>query len=792
MDTAKERFAGANELALSVDAFETGYSDLAEAVTKYTLFFKSTNKRTKYVLAPRLLLGLIEDDGRFDMLRLFLKRPEGWSARRKDFEGVLLRALKANYQRLLASDLYSEAVALEHGRNAIAVFRWLGLSTSIYPELPKVLPLKPKNPKGSRKAADVEPPFSPMSVEEIGSVLGDRFRDDLLAYEANELRGTTKIVGFRYLMSYVTSKPSSYSDAVVRALSGCGNEHCDATTIKSVIDECETALKGSGAFATKTVTGLMRNCSHLFEHMSELPNRSYPHFSRRYKKFTHVPTESASIADLGFPETKNLTGSAKLRVSMKVISDAAMDVLQKHASFFKAAEPLRKGRIAADLPKEERAACNAISAVVRAEIRSFEQAGKSQFSKSGVRTNSKAVDASMNLLADPATWREAGLGELVPKVASLDFPQIMTLVLCCVGATIVPVLAAKMVFCCDTGWNRQPIEDIPPEVYQFRLVDEVGVACASFVQAFKNRAGHLVQTLLEHSQLRGLRATDAVAAWEEAEREQNWGDCDQRSMVGYTSPAYVALELLRPSVEALDGYTKDQRVHERFFKSISVSGGVSLNKREIATVFKSGPLATPGLNFKLIRRSYLQLMFRVVDTVEALRTDAGHAGTGVLLPVYLNSPEIRRELEQSTRFFQNAIQSLVIAEVGKPLEFLMTPEQHVWFYNLARVSGVASAVGYGVSTPIAGPPAFRFTPSDEQLRSLFAISKSLDIEEKTADPRRWSLVGVPLRGFTKAIFAKLKSAGMSRLLKRISDEFNDDLRRGFVDLPPLNLSGAFK
>ncbi len=791
MEAAKERFAGANSLALTVEEFERGYPHLAEAVTEYTSFLKSKNKRTKYVLAPRLLLGMIEDDGRYDMLRLYLKSPDAWSAERIKFEDALLQALKANYERLLASELYSEAIALEHARNAVAVFRWLGLNTSIYPELPKFLPLKLKNPKGPRKAVDVEPPFPPMSVEEIGSILGDQFRDDFRAFEAKELRGTTKIVGFRYLMSYIRLNPTSYSDALLCALSGGGKERCDPSAIKSVIDECETAMKRSGAFAAVTVTGLMRNCSHLLEHMSELTNRNYPHFSRRYKKFTHVPAVSTSITDLGFPETANLTGAARLRVSMKVVSDAAMDVLQKHVSFFKAAEPLRLG-IATGLPEEARVACRAISTVVRAEILSFERTGKSRFSRYGDHSKSEAVSASMELMADPETWRKAGLGVLVPDVASLEFQQIVTLVHCCIGATNPPLMAAKIVFCCDTGWNRQPIEDILPEVYQFRLMDEVGIACASFVEVFKNRAGHLVQTLLEHSELSGMRAANAVAAWEEAERAESWGDCDQRSMVGYTSPAYVALELIRPLVEPLDGYTKNRRVHERFFKSISLAGGVSLNTRDIATTFASGPLASPGLTFKLIRKSYLQMMFRVVDTVESLRTDANHAGTGGLLPVYLNSPDIIRELEQSTRFFQNAIQSLIVAEVGKPLEFLMTPEEHTWFYNLARVSGVASAVGYGVSTPVAGPPAFRFTPSDEQLRSLVAISVSLDLEEKIADQRRWSLIGIPLRGFTKAIFAKLKEAGMGRLLERIRDEFNDDLRQGFVALTPLNLSGAIK
>ena len=785
METAKERFAGANELAISTDTFKRDYPKFFEGVTKYTSFLKSKNKRTRYSLACRLLLRSIEEGGRFDVLRIFLRHPDREAS--SEIGELLQQAFIANYHTLLASNLYSEAVSLQHTRNGIAVLRWLSSNARFYPQLPKMIALKPSNPKGPRKAADVLPPFLPMSLAEIGSILGDQFHDDLLGYETNEVRGPTRTIGFRYLMSFVKLHPSGYSDAVLAALSGCSDQTCDPTSIKSVIDDCEMAMKRSKAFATTTINGMMRNCSHLFEHLSELPNRNYPHFSRRYKKFTHVPTRSGSLADLSIPGTENLTGAARLRASMSVICAVAMDVVEKHASHFKAAERLRSGKITGNLSEKERSACEAIAAVIRAELRSLDSTGKSQFSKSGVRSNSKAVEKAMILMENPATWRHAGVGELVPDVASLDFVQIMSLVRCSIGATQAPVVAAKIVFCCDTGWNRQSIEDIPREPYQFRLVDEVGVACASFVEVFKRRAGHLVQTLLEHPQLRGVRAVDTLAAWEEAERDMRWGDRDRRGLIGYTSAAYVALELVRPLVEAVDGYTRNQRVHERFFKTISPVGEVTLRTMDIALVFRDGPLATPGLTFKLIRKSYLQMMFRVVETVDALKTHAGHSGTGVLFPSYLNTPDIIRELEQSTRFFQNAVQSLVVAEVGRPLEFLMSPEEHLWFYNLAHVSGVASAVGYGVSTSVGGSPTFCFTPSDEQLRSLFAISASLDIEEKTANQRRWSLVGVPLRAFVNAVLGKLNAAGMSLLIKRVGDEFDNDLREGFVDLLPLKL-----
>ncbi|MDX0134881.1 hypothetical protein GOC29_29830 [Sinorhizobium meliloti] len=788
MENAQERFAGASSLAVSHDEFWRNYPALARDVARYTSFLKSKGKRTKYVLAPRLFVGGIEADERFHPLRDFLRNPTIGNS--EDFADILPVALKASYERLQGSGFYSPAIALEHSRNAIGVFRWLGVHGNIYPKVPAKLDLKPENRKGPRKNRCVDA-LQPMEMEEIASILGETFIEDLKVYRDISARGTQKVLGLRYLMACIKFSPSGDSDKLLAALSGRARVMCDAATVKAVIDGGEAVLTKSKAFAPATINGWMRDCGLIFEHLTGLPGRSYPHYSRRYKRFKYTPPEGTSLASLDFPETRGLLGSAKLRASMDLVRDAAMEVVRKHVSFFNAAAPARSpsSNAAEDLPRSQRSALRTIGVVVEAEVRSLEQTGSSQFSKSGRRLNIKNANEAMKALEDPALWRDAGLGVLVPDFEVLAFQQIMMLVMACIGATKPAVLASKIVFCCETGWNRQPIDDIPREVYQFRLSDDAGVASASFVQVFKNRAGHLVQTLLEHSELRGGRRSDAMAVWEEAERERSWGDFDQRCLLSYTSPAFEALELLRPLMEPLDALSNDERVHDRYFKSVSVLG-VTCDQRAITSVFKEGTLSTAGLTFRLIRKSYLQLTLREVGSVEALRSHAGHAGTGVLLSHYLNSPDIRRELEQSTRFFQNAVQSLVVAEVGRPLQLLLPEVDHEWFYNLARVSGVASAVGYGVSTPVAGAPAFNFRPSDENVRALLALRMALDAEETVANPRRWALIGVPLCGFVTAVVARLETAGMGRLIKRITESLAIDVREGRVVLPILNLNGC--
>lgn len=792
MNTAKPAFAGARTLALQVEEFQKLYPQLAADVAEYVSYLKSPIKRKARELSARLILGFVEEEESCRELRDQLRNPKA-AADPELYTDQLRGAVQRSHKRLVESGLYSPRAALEHARKGIGVFRWLGEEKRNYPRLPRGVQLNTLPPSNrARTNKGTKPPFDPMSIEEIGSLLGATFLTDLAAFGGvRNLRGTPKSLGFRYLMAYSQAKPSNYSDTLIAALSGDPSTTCDAPVVKAVIDECEAFLRKSGAFAHPTLSNLMRHCGYLFEFLADLKGRTYPHYSRRYKKFGHVPTEGTTIADIDIAGVADLIGAPRLRRSLEIVRDAAMEVVRSNVSYFNAMAPARDDRLLVGASKARLKAFAAVAKVLRAEVRSLEITGVSQFSKRGIRTNGRAVDKAMLILADPEIWRQMGVSSFLPNDDVLSFQQIMQLVCAAIGATNEAVLATKIVFATETGWNPQPIEDIPGEVFVFRLTDRAGIASASFVSVFKKRAGHNVQAFLEHSTLSAGRGVDALATWEDAERDRQWQDFDQRHLMSYTSPAYEAIELLRPLVEPLTQLTSDEKAKSRFFKYLGWNTAVSTNQGSINSLFKHGVLATKGLSLKLIRKSFLEFNMRVLGSVESLRSVADHAGTGVLLPHYLNSREMKRELEQSTRFFQNAIQALIAAEIGSPLQVAMSTENQDWFYNLAMVSGVGSACGYGVTMPVENAPSLVFDPTDDQVRSLLALSLSLDAEEPTANPRRWRLVGIPLRGFIKAIETKLKQAGAGRLLSRIRKELTDDVHAARAALPPLNLSGGY-
>ncbi|WP_434729526.1 hypothetical protein [Rhizobium binae] len=792
MNTANHAFAGAKTLALQVEEFQDLYPQLAADVAEYQSYIKSPIKRKARELSARLVLGFIEEEESFQGLRDLLRNPKS-GADPEGYKDQLRDAVQRSHKRLVESGLYSAGAALEHARKGIGVFRWLAEAKGNYPSLPRGVQLNTApRPNRARTNKGAEPPFDPMSIEEIASLLGATFLTDLAAFGGvRNSRGTPKSLGFRYLMSFMQANPSNYSDTLVAALSGDPNTTCEAPVVKAVIDECEAFMRKSGAFAHPTLSNLMRHCGYLFEFLAEIKGRTYPHYSRRYKKFGHVPIAGTTIADIDISGAEDLIGAPRLRRSLEIVRDAAMEVVRSNVSYFNAMAPARDDRLLVGASMAKVKAFAAVAKVLRAEIRSLEIAGVSQFSKLGVRTNVRAVDKAMTALADPEIWRQMSVSEFLPNDEVLSFQQIMQLVCAAIGATNEAVLAAKIVFCTETGWNAQPMEDIPAEVFVFRLKDKAGIASASFVSVFKKRAGHHVQAFLEHSTLAEGRGTDALATWEDAERDRRWRDFDQRHLLSYTSPAYEVIELMRPLVEPLTQLTSDEKAKSRFFKYLGWNTAVSTNQGSINFLFKHGVLATKGLSLKLIRKSFLEFNMRVLGSVESLRSVADHAGTGVLMPHYLNSKEMRRELEQSTRFFQNAIQALIAAEIGTPLQVAMSTEDQEWFYNLAMVSGVGSACGYGVTMPVESAPALVFDPTDDQVRSLLALSLSLDAEEPTANPRRWRLVGIPLRGFIEAIETKLKQSGAGRLLRRIRKELTDDVRAARTALPPLNLSGGY-
>lgn len=786
MTPAKQGFAGARTLALEQDEFQRKYARFAADVSAYMENVRDPAKRLKYTLSVRLFVKFIETEPAFEQVREALAAPGGTPP--SEMQKPLLAALKEAYGRLEGSGLYSSKGALSHARDVARVFRWLGRKLpSLYPHVKRILWQDFEN-GDTRKNRSATILVRPMKMEEITAAFGPMLSADVDDYQAKN--GARATLGFRKVLAWLCQSYREEGAAVIRAYQSGGNASCDPAAVKSVIDEWAKATAISEAYSPKTFSNEKRYAAVLFEHLGALEGRNYPHFSKTYVKSKYAAVESKSLADIDFPETRNLSGAARLRHSLKIVMDEAFAVLRQDRRIFDLLAPARENAIPDGLPAETRTSLRFVATVMQAEMHSLRETGKSQFSTQGVRTDVEGVDRALEELACPGLWRQIGLPASLLGAGPLGLQAIRSLLCRGIGAPRSANLAAKLIFACDKGWNRQPIENVPPAVYVFRVGDEFGVASASFLSVFKNRAGHDVLALLEHGNRNSTGRREAIlAAWEQAEDAAKWPEMDERSLLTATDPTYEAIELLRPLVEPLGAYTQNPDAKNRFFKFLVWSDGVSINDRDVRASFRGGILGRKGVTFPAARKTVLQLKVRDVGSIGALRPDAGHAGLQVLLPSYLNSPSTLKELWQATRFFQNAVQALTIAGVGCKLEMRMSPEDQDWFFRLAHASGVASAVGFGVSIPIGGPVPFDFEPSTDEIRELVSLHVAVILERRTMPPWLRSMIAIPLLGFVIAMKRMLRQVGLGSLLNRVSRQFLIDLSAGVTVTPKLRLQG---
>lgn len=774
MKPLKQGRRAARTLALTQCEFDTEFGDFANDIAPYVERLRGRDKRFACLLSLRLftkfVASKIEDDPTMNLLRSIC-RPDNSS-----LKSELMDSLLAFYAHLVSSNLYTAKHSFLVAKEAARVMRWLGREhPHRYPTLGRIVWRK-SNRKDSRKNLSVGVLVRPLELAEIKAHFCCQLAVDVEGYQV--MYGPRSIRGFRKVLAWLINGYDGCGRSVLATLRSAGRTPCDVAAIKDLLDQWDRATTASKSYSPKTVAGEKHSAARVFEYLGTLEGRNYPHFLKSYVKSRYTRVDSESVADIDFVETRGLVGAARIRKSLEVISQAAFHVLRKEVEVFEALGPARTLEFSAEISQSRRSALEVIAVVLQAELHSLQQTGYSQFSTSGVRTNTAEVELALHRLFDPLIWYQAGIpeGTLPTK---FDLHLVRNLLCKGVGAGRAACLAAKIIIACDKGWNRQPIESIPPEIFAFRIFDDYGICSASFLQVFKNRAGHDVLALIEHGKIESPgRKEKIIAAWEGAEGDAKWLEQDERCLLKATDPSFVALELLRPLVEALNICSADPEVGKVFFKHISWSHGVSTNDSDVRASFKGGILGTAGVTFPAIRKAVLRLHLKEIGSIAGVRPFAGHVAQQVLVKSYFNCPDTRRELWESTRFFQNAVQALILDQIGASWKLNVSDEQHDWFLRLAHASGIASAVGFGVSIPISGPQTFRFEPTPDGIRGLVSLHASLVLKRRLMPRLWWAMTGIPLLGFVIAVRRKLKEAGFAVSLRQETRKFMGDLRSG--------------
>jgi hypothetical protein len=198
-------------------------------------------------------------------------------------------------------------------------------------------------------------------------------------------------------------------------------------------------------------------------------------------------------------------------------------------------------------------------------------------------------------------------------------------------------------------------------------------------------------------------------------------------------------------------------------------------------------LTRSGVTFPAIRKSYLCLTVKEVGSVAATRPIAGHNGLGVLMPHYLNTPEIKADLDESIRFFQNSCQALIVGQRTEAAILLqLSPEDLTWFSRLAMMSGIAAAVGMGSEHEAAsGDKKLCFSPTEDNLRDLFLAHWALRRAQRRVSAARWRVQALPMLAIVKALGRTVCANGLRATYFAAARRAHRDLVAGVIALPPI-------
>jgi hypothetical protein len=632
-------------------------------------------------------------------------------------------------------------------------------------------------------SAGVSPP---PTWDEISSKFGMRLVEDIQTVLAAKLKPgeiVAESLGIRHFLGWLSDDTRSPAKNLVHIFSrGSADGVSDLQSVQLIVQAMERWFSEAPhrkGMTPLTVTGYGRRASHAIELLGEMPERHYPPFQRRLVSIPKLPGKIETLGSLGWPEIESLIGAAREKRALSMVREAALLEFERTELVFRFGLEVLSGQEGGRDP-EARAL---VREFLEAERLSWQKTGRSQFHPE----NSLHPDVARikKKLGDRSIWRDAGLNiDGTGRLKSHEFP---TLALACLGATRQSTAMVVTVFACDTGWNRQPILDLPRQPFVFETKDQCGIATAAFAESFKTRAGHSVMAYLDRDNLvSGLAEERVRAEWAGTVNAFNSnGEENGHAVITRDSPMLDLLDRYRAMTEAIRSFDLHHEHTERYF--VYLTPNVGLHRKEGLTISECADgdvLGRKGVTFQAIRKSFLSLKLREVGSVEALRPIAGHSRSSILMAHYVNSAEINAELDDSIRFFQNACQALILND-HHAVEISLDPQDVEWFRRLADASGISAAVGMVDTWQSGNLRTLRFDPTAANLRDLFLTHLALRKARWQVPAGRWTVQGLPLLAIVKAIGRTLCAKGLRSSYKTIARATYQEFTLGLIALPPV-------
>lgn len=604
-------------------------------------------------------------------------------------------------------------------------------------------------------------------------------------------------IGIRHFMHWLCVDGSAAARRTVNLFSEGQGDLDDAQSVGLLVSAFnrwqETYGKAAG-LTPLSVRNYAIRAAEVLDWMGSESEGRYPPFRRNFVSISHVTGNVQTLGGLGWPEMDGLKGVAAERKALSMVKEAAMAEFVALEKLFQFGQNvLASHRPETDVDPE---AWQMVKTIIETERNSWLKGGQSQFNLEW--QISDEVVPLLSTLKRRETWIAAGLPQDVADILMpADRPggrslgAISVFLLGCLGPTRWTTSLALAILTCEIGWNRQPILDLPRDPFLYRSRSECGLVSSAFLQSFKARAKHDVLAYVESGKVLSGLAHEAVKAeWLASSNAFDaTGNNDGYSVLqhGRSDGIVDFIERFQVLVDAIRPFDIRHEHETRFFVYLTPTHGLFLKPYLSPSECSLGVLSREGVGVQSIRKTFLALKVREVGSIDAVRPIAGHAGTSVLMAHYLNTDDIKAELDESIRFFQNACQVLLLTERPHAVVELGIPQADFeWFQKLAAQAGISVAVGFREGNDmLGGSPSPVFDPTDANLRDLFLTHWALRSAQREMPILRWKVQGLPLLGMIKGIGRTLCAKGLRQHYRAAARKAHRELVTGDIVLPPV-------
>jgi hypothetical protein len=638
------------------------------------------------------------------------------------------------------------------------------------------------------------------SWDQLSECFTVRLREDVKSVIVENVSLAAKLgqydCAFRWFLMFLRKQDDACTETVIRSLQHPKVSTKDQAKVCNLIAQTVDAFyKDLRRSKTANTSGdYTMKVARVLSWLGAMESRRYPAFSRNMVVIEDPKGEGGtlSLGQLDWPELKGLRGAARERRAVDILSkEAAINFVHEEETFLFGQKILLHNEPWLGVDSK---AFFAIKTLLTNELKSLAEYGMSQFSSK--RVLSKSTIDILDLVSSQKTWAAAGLihsggGALFSsKDRGATRQEIAHQSLACIGPTYRAMKAVAGVFVCATGWNRASIIGLPEPYAAFQTVETCNVAAGVFLSVFKERAKHDVQAFLERGGRRatGLLSNNLLAHWDVTAGATD-AEGAGRDHIAFENGADVIsfLDRYATMAKTIRNYDLKHQYGESFFIYLNQRNGITLpiTKVNFSENNRSAISSRLGVSFQAIRKSVVNLKVKEVGSLGAARSFAGHSATRVLQSHYANNEYIKQELDDSIRFFQNSLQSLVIGEnKAWAIRLGLGAEDQEWFRLMCKISGIQATFEAPVNSselPIPKTLQFNLTPKNYQ--DIFLIELALEAARERMGNSRWTVQALPMMACVQAIKAKLLDMGKGRAFEIACAEASRALAAGGIEIP---------